>query len=64
MECKKSENLKRCPCTYHDCSKKGICCECLAYHLSNNELPACCFSKKAEKTYDRSFDAFAKDKNL
>ncbi len=63
MECKRSSNLEFCNCTY-PCSRKGECCECLHYHLKRNELPACCFSKEAEKTYDRSFEAFAKDKDL
>jgi len=61
---KQKENLKKCPCTYMDCPRKGICCKCLAYHLERDELPACCFSKEAEKTFDRSFERFAKDKGL
>jgi len=28
------------------------------------ELPACCFPDNVEKTYDRSFKAFAKAWNL
>ncbi len=58
----KEKNLAKCPCTYSGCDKKGICCECIAYHLAMNELPACCFSKEAEKTYDRSFRKFIEDK--
>ncbi len=58
MECKKEQNLKNCNCTY-PCSQKGICCECLKYHLKNRELPACCFLGEVEKTYDRSFERFA-----
>jgi len=50
----KSVNLQSCPCTYEPCSKKGICCECLRYHLRNKELPACFFPPEIEKTYDRS----------
>ncbi|PIQ93033.1 MAG: cytosolic protein [Parcubacteria group bacterium CG11_big_fil_rev_8_21_14_0_20_39_14] len=61
MECKKIENLKSCPCTYPDCSRKGICCECLRHHLNFKELPACYFSEEAEKTYDRSFEKFIKE---
>jgi hypothetical protein len=61
MECQKDKNLKNCPCTYSACPRKGICCECLAYHLEREELPACCFSKETEKTYDRSFDKFTED---
>ena len=58
MECQKESNLKNCPCTYSGCSRKGTCCECLSYHLSSNQLPACCFPADAEKTYDRSFEKF------
>lgn len=60
MECKKEENLKKCNCTYEPCSRKGICCECIAYHLNNNELPACCFPDDVEKTFDRSIENFIK----
>ncbi len=64
MECTQKENIKNCPCTYPGCPRKGKCCECLTYHLENNELPGCCFSPEAEKTFDRSFEKFAEDKNL
>jgi len=40
--------------------KKGICCECLRYHLKMRQLPGCCFPPEYEKTYDRSFEFFAK----
>jgi len=40
MQCKKQENLKNCPCDY-PCERKGICCECIAYHRSNGGMPAC-----------------------
>ncbi|MBT4540418.1 cytosolic protein [Candidatus Woesearchaeota archaeon] len=59
MECQKQNNLERCNCTYKGCPKKGICCECLQYHLKNKQLPACCFPEEAEATYDRSFEKFA-----
>jgi hypothetical protein len=59
MECKKQTNLNKCNCTYKGCSRKGVCCECLKYHLENKELPACCFPKEVEKTYNRSFEKFA-----
>ncbi|MBW2980948.1 cytosolic protein [Candidatus Woesearchaeota archaeon] len=58
MDCKKGSNTKNCNCTYGGCSRKGKCCECLQYHLSSNELPACCFPPEAEATYDRSFEKF------
>ncbi|MCK4521431.1 MAG: cytosolic protein [Nanoarchaeota archaeon] len=59
MECKQEENKENCNCTYEPCSKKGICCECIKFHLANRELPACCFPDDVEKTYDRSFERFA-----
>jgi len=59
MNCQnKEKNLAKCNCTYEPCSRKGICCECIAYHRSMNQLPACYFSDKAEKTYDRSIRKF------
>jgi hypothetical protein len=60
MECQKERNLKDCTCSYASCNKKGICCECLRYHLKSRQLPGCCFSAEAEKTYDRSFEHFAR----
>ena len=57
----KQSNKADCNCTYSGCPRKGMCCQCLKYHLSRNELPACCFSKEAEKTYDRSFEKFIED---
>lgn len=58
MECNKKNNLKNCNCSYPGCPRKGICCECLAYHRSKNQLPACYFPKDIEKEYDRSFEKF------
>ncbi len=60
MECKKERNLKGCNCTYEPCSRKGLCCECISYHRKTRELPACFFPAKAEKTYDRSYENFAR----
>jgi len=57
MECKKEENMEFCNCTY-PCDKKGVCCECIAYHRGRGELPACYFDDKAEKSYDRSIEYF------
>ena len=59
MECNQNKNLKKCNCTYEPCSRKGMCCECITYHLRSRQLPACCFPKEAERTYDRSFELFA-----
>ena len=56
-ECKVEENKITCNCTY-PCEKKGLCCECVSYHRSRGELPACYFSDDVEKTYDRSIENF------
>ncbi|NQT67516.1 MAG: hypothetical protein HQ569_08090 [Actinobacteria bacterium] len=58
MECNKERNFKSCNCTYGSCSRKGICCECIAYHRPSGELPGCYFDNKAERTYDRSIEHF------
>jgi len=63
MECVKKHNMDFCNCSYDGCSRKGKCCECLHYHLSNNESPACCFPDDAERTYDRSFEKFIEVNN-
>ena len=57
-ECTVERNKAKCNCTYEPCSRKGICCECLSYHRSAGELPACYFSADVERTYDRSIDKF------
>ena len=57
--CDIAKNLKACSCTYPGCSRRGKCCECLRYHLENDELTGCCFAPDIESTYDRSFSRFA-----
>ena len=59
-ECRISKNKSRCNCTYEPCSRKGICCECLHYHLSSGQFPACLFPDDVEKGYDRSIGNFIK----
>ena len=61
-ECNQEKLLKTCTCTYN-CSRRGKCCECIQYHLAMDELPGCVFariSKDAERTYNRTFEYFAK----
>jgi len=60
MDCKKETNLSRCNCSWPSCSRKGVCCDCIAYHLRSRELPACVFPAEAERTYDRTFEHFAR----
>ncbi len=61
MQCHLEKNCGRCNCTYEPCARKGQCCECIAYHRTAGELPACYFSAAAEKSYDRSISRFLKD---
>ncbi|MCX5726700.1 MAG: DUF6485 family protein [Candidatus Saganbacteria bacterium] len=58
MECKSKINKTFCNCTYEPCERKGVCCDCIRYHLRSHELPACFFSDEAEKTFDRSIERF------
>ncbi len=60
MDCRIDINKVNCSCTYEPCSRKGKCCECIAYHLESNELPACAFPPEVEKAYDRSFARFVR----
>ena len=60
LECKKDTNLARCTCTYEPCSRKGLCCDCTAYHQRYDELPGCLFPPEAERTYDRSIAYFVR----
>jgi hypothetical protein len=61
-ECKINENKSHCNCSY-SCNKKGLCCECLHYHLKRNEFPACFFPNEIEKTYNRSIENYIKNYN-
>ncbi|MFW6138536.1 MAG: DUF6485 family protein [Spirochaetota bacterium] len=61
MECNIEKNKQNCNCTYEPCPRKGKCCECLTYHMSMNQMPACFFSPGAEAAYDRSIEAFISD---
>ena len=54
------KNQQACTCTY-DCPTKGICCECIAYHRSRKELPACYFTAKGERSYDRSIANYLRE---
>ncbi|MDD5655064.1 MAG: DUF6485 family protein [Candidatus Omnitrophica bacterium] len=57
-ECGIPRNKKSCNCSYKQCDRKGVCCECIRYHWSNKELPACFFPDDVERTYDRSLKKF------
>ena len=61
-ECSLEKNKQMCNCTY-PCSRKGICCECIEYHRSSGELPACYFNKEYEAGYNRSVNNYLQMKN-
>ena len=56
--CNLDANLASCNCTYEPCDKKGRCCECVSYHRSLDELPACYFDAATGSTFDRSIANF------
>ncbi|HOD52778.1 MAG TPA: DUF6485 family protein [Candidatus Hydrogenedentes bacterium] len=56
----KDRNMSFCTCSYPGCSRHALCCECIQTHLRSRQLPGCCFPADAERTYDRSFEAFAR----
>ncbi|HNX95739.1 MAG TPA: DUF6485 family protein [Holophaga sp.] len=61
MACAQNANTAACSCTY-PCSRHGHCCECVAYHRRSNEIPGCFFSPAGERSYDRSLQAFCRDR--
>ena len=60
MPCKHNDTI-RCNCTYA-CPRRGKCCDCVAYHRRTGEFPACFFTDKAERAYDRSLEALVEDR--
>jgi hypothetical protein len=59
MSCENQKSgASKCNCSYEGCDKHGKCCECVAYHLSMKQLPACAFPDDVERSYDRSFRKF------
>jgi hypothetical protein len=57
----KEKNLAECTCTY-SCAKRGLCCECVAYHRNKGQIPGCFFSKAGEASYDRSVEKLCRDR--
>ena len=51
-----THNQQNCPCT-SNCSYVGKCCECVAYHRKNDQLPACYFAQEGAKG-DMGLEAF------
>lgn len=55
--CDQAKNAANCSCTYPGCSRKGLCCQCVANHRAVGEIPGCFFPAELERTYDRSIRA-------
>lgn len=34
-------NLQSCTCTAEECERRGLCCECVAFHRDKGNAPAC-----------------------
>lgn len=35
------KNKQQCTCAYTNCPRHGVCCQCVAYHLPQKQLPQC-----------------------
>ena len=60
MECKVEKNAASCTCTYPGCPRHGICCDCIRYHKAMRQRPGCFFPPEVERTWERSYEAFAR----
>lgn len=58
-KCNREKNARDCACTYNACRRRGMCCQCVAYHRKSGEIPGCFFPPEIEATFDRSLKAFA-----
>ena len=63
MECIGAKDKAHCTCTYTSCDKRGNCCKCVEYHLEKQQIPGCFFTPAGERTYDRSFASFIRDRS-
>lgn len=54
-----------CKCTYTPaCSRRGNCCQCIAYHRDKGQATACMFTPEGERTYDRSLKNLMRDRKV
>ncbi len=61
MDCS-ATGKEKCRCTYASCSRRGNCCQCVAYHRGQGGFPACFFSAETERSYDRSYKNLLRDR--
>ena len=53
-----------CKCTYTSCTRRGNCCQCVAFHRELNEATGCMFTPAGERTYDRSLKNLMRDRGI
>lgn len=54
-----------CKCSYSPaCSRKGNCCQCVAFHRERGEATGCMFTPAGEKSYDRSLSNLMNDRRI
>lgn len=54
-----------CHCTYTPaCSRKGNCCQCVAFHRKRGEATGCMFTPEGERSYDRSLANLMRDRKI
>lgn len=42
MSCpNKEKNKEKCTCGSKDCSRHGVCCECIRFHRDKGGMPGC-----------------------
>lgn len=37
----RANNKDFCTCSHTDCSRHGVCCQCVQFHLNQRQLPQC-----------------------
>ncbi|MBI5483683.1 MAG: hypothetical protein HY888_04370 [Deltaproteobacteria bacterium] len=55
---------KDCKCTYSSCTRRGNCCQCIAFHRDRSEATGCMFTPAGEKSYDRSLKNLMRDRGI
>ena len=53
-----------CKCTYESCSRKGNCCQCVAFHRERGEATGCMFTPDGERSYDRTLKSLMIDRRI
>ena len=57
----KKDNENYCPCTFTDCPRQGICCECLQYHKTI-KFPTACITDFKEGFTEEELEEIGEEK--